>query len=156
MDKRILLDLLVERLKGELEATRKASKEAASYATDEEAKADSKWDTQGLEASYLAAGQAGHAAQLGAALQTLQGDRAKLTAPRRVGEMGALMACTIAGETDWYFLAPVAGGEVVSLEGTAITVITPGSPLFVALRGHSKGQRITLPSGAILEVTALE
>jgi len=155
MDKRVILERLKEHLQAELEATRRASADAAAYAVDSEAKAREKWDTQGLEASYLAAGQAGHAKELAAALQRLQSESGSLAAPSSVATLGALVATTFEGETDWYFLAPVGGGEEIEVDGTRVTIITPGSPLFAQLRGKARGQSVPLPSGAALRVEAV-
>ena len=59
MDKFSVINKIIDELKVQLEVAKGASTEAASYATNAESRAESKWDTQGLEASYLAAGQAG-------------------------------------------------------------------------------------------------
>src|SRR5690606_19098632 len=57
MNKHAVIEAVLAELMNQLELVRGASREAAEYATHEESRADSKWDTQGLEASYLAAGQ---------------------------------------------------------------------------------------------------
>lgn len=156
MEKRVILERLLERLRAELVAAHGASKDAAAYATDDEARARSKWETQGLEASYLAAGQAGHARELAEAITKLKGRLDELARPSRLGELGALMTCELEGELDRYLLAPVGGGETVEADGHEITVITPGSPLFASLRGRQRGERIRLPSGASLLVKQVE
>ena len=48
-----------------------AAREAHGYATDPDSKAESKYDTRGLEASYLAAGQAAKADELAEAMKTV-------------------------------------------------------------------------------------
>lgn len=156
MDKCVILDRLIKQLIEEVELARRASQDAASYATDEESKAKSQWDTQGLEASYLAAGQAGHAKEIVDAIQTLKSNYRDLVEPRKMGEIGALMGCEFNGAIDWYFLAPAGGGETLSIDGISITVITPRSPLFASLRRKTRGERIHLPSGAVLLVKSLE
>jgi hypothetical protein len=155
MDKRVILGRLVELMTEELEAARRASKDAAAYATDEEAKARSQWETQGLEASYLAAGQAGHAKELMADLQRLRASFEELVQPRHVAEIGTLLACSLDGETDWYFIAPVGGGEEFEVEGREITIMTPRSPLFSALKGKTRGEKVRLNGGAAMQITAL-
>ncbi|HLS28905.1 MAG TPA: hypothetical protein VK041_09660, partial [Opitutales bacterium] len=75
MDKNDLLEALIGTLKEELRKSVDASKDAAGYATDDQARAESKWDTQGIEASYLAAGQAGQARQWAEAISLLEQTR---------------------------------------------------------------------------------
>ena len=69
MDKALFYQTLINTLESELKHAIDASKDAADYATNEEAKAESQWDTQGLEASYLAAGQADQARQWAEAIE---------------------------------------------------------------------------------------
>lgn len=148
MEKTVLFDALIAQLKGRVEASRAASLDAASYATDSEAKADSKWDTQGLEASYLAAGQASHAKETARALRRLEGSRSELLRARRVVEIGALIKIDFGGGVEWYFIASDGGGEVVRIEDEKFTVLTPQSPLFALLKGRVAGTQFSLPNGA--------
>ena len=53
MDKSHFFQCLLATLREELLHAVNASKDAAEYATNEESRAESQWDTQGLEASYL-------------------------------------------------------------------------------------------------------
>jgi len=67
---------LIQRIRSDLTARRErlemAAREAHAAATDPDAKAESKYDTRGLEASYLAAGQAKQAETLAEAIQALE------------------------------------------------------------------------------------
>ena len=69
MDKSHFFQRLLATLREELLHAVNASKDAAEYATNEESRAESQWDTQGLEASYLAAGQATQARQWAEAVE---------------------------------------------------------------------------------------
>ena len=57
--KSTLLEKIRMELKASLEGLTKAALDAHAAATDPGSKAESKYDTRSLEASYLAAGQAG-------------------------------------------------------------------------------------------------
>lgn len=153
IDKKEVFAALVASLQAELERTIGASKDAAQYATDEESRAESQWDTQGLEASYLAAGQASKARQLGEAIDLLRGSREMLLAPKTEVTLGALTACEIGGVTESFFLAPAAGGQVLVVDGTEVTVITPQSPVGARILGKRAGDGFTLASGAAGAVT---
>ncbi len=57
MDKKKLLRLITEKLAADLEVAVRAAQTAHETATHEENVAENKYDTLGLEAAYLAAGQ---------------------------------------------------------------------------------------------------
>ena len=58
MNKHAVLQLILEKLSVDLDIAQRAAQTAYETATDEENIAENKYDTLGLEASYLAAGQA--------------------------------------------------------------------------------------------------
>ncbi|TVP75208.1 MAG: hypothetical protein EA353_14355 [Puniceicoccaceae bacterium] len=147
MDKQRVFDLLIAEVKRELEGARAASLDAADYATNEESRADSQWDTQGLEASYLAAGQAGQARHWAAVLDDLVGYRSTILAAYSVVQNGALVRCELDGQVEAFFLLPSGGGVELSVDDTLVTVISLKSPFAAALRGRSAGDVFKLPSG---------
>ena len=155
MNKEKVYEELVVTLREVLNMTLKASQDAADYATNEESRAESKWDTQGLEASYLAAGQAANARELTADIQKLVDFRGDLTAACNAGRIGALVHCAMAGDKDWYYLAPVGGGQIVQLQGEYITVVSPQSPIYQALLGKRQGQSFQMPNGAQGDILCL-
>lgn len=155
MQKSEVIAALTANLEAELAAADHASRDAAAYATDEESRAESKWDTQGLEASYLAAGQAGQAKQLAEALSQLQSQCSELERPCSAVQRGALIKCQLGKTTEWYFFAPSGGGETLRINDVAVTVITHASPLAQVMVGCAAGNDFTLPNGAsgmVLEV----
>ncbi|GHB90829.1 hypothetical protein [Cerasicoccus arenae] len=146
---------LIANLEEELAAAEHASRDAASYATDEESRAESKWDTQGLEASYLAAGQATHAKEVSKALGNIIGQRIELERACTSVQRGALIQCQLGKSREWFFFAPSGGGETLAIDGTEVTVITPDSPIAHLLVGHGTGDDFTLPNGAPGKVLAV-
>ncbi len=142
-----LFEALIAHLETRLDSTKAASRDAAAYATDEESRADSKWDTQGLEASYLAAGQASLARELAEALETLRTHRLPLTAAQDAVGVGAYVSCVVDGERDRYYLVPVAGGVDLSVDGLPVTTISLQTPVGQALRGKRAGAAFQLPNG---------
>ena len=72
MNKEALIKKIVARLREELEAYFNAARTAHEEATHEQSKAENKYDTRGLEASYLAHGQSRQAAELEAAIATFE------------------------------------------------------------------------------------
>lgn len=156
MDKSQFFNRLIETLREECLHAIKASKDAAEYATNEESKAESQWDTQGLEASYLAAGQASQAKQWAAAVEDLQSEREDLLQPRKGIGLGALFSCDFGDGAEWYFFAGVAGGHVVPTEQGDVTVITSHSPLAGRLLRLQAGESFTLANGSRGKVLKVE
>ena len=68
MNKHTLIDKIISVLQSELVTYLRAAKCSHEEATAEENRAENKYDTRGLEASYLAAGQASKVAELEAAI----------------------------------------------------------------------------------------
>ena len=148
MNKSVVINEIITTLKAQLATAAGASEEAASYASDEESKAESKWDTQGLEASYLAAGQAGQARVIAEAIQSLQSFLLNMQTDSKIISAGTLVECDLNGFNDWFFLSPKGGGIAVKIDGTEVTVITPQSPIGQQILGKEKGSSFTLPNGA--------
>lgn len=145
MKKSEAIAALTGELQKELEQMLRAAREAVAYATDAESKAETKWDTQGLEASYLAAGQAAQADEIADAIQSLQ--QIDTSRSLAMGEVGALMRCELGGEDDWFLLAMVGGGTSAKVRRTEVTLVTPDSPLARSLAGKVAGEEFSLPTG---------
>lgn len=156
IDKKQFFERLVQVLRKEALHSVKASQDAADYATDDESRAESKWDTQGLEASYLAQGQAGQARQWAKALETLQSDRDILLTKKSDVALGALFTCDLGGFEEVFFFSSVAGGQVIEMGDQQVTVITAQSPLANRLLGLKAGDEFTLPNGRSGMVLAIE
>ena len=156
MDKALFYDHLIQTLRVEAGHALNASRDAAEYATDEESRAESKWDTQGLEASYLAAGQASQAKQWIEAIEELQSEREDLLKNRVAVSLGALFVCSLSGAEECFFFAGVAGGHSVRIADIEVTVITPQSPLAHSLLGKQQGDSFTLANGRAGTILSVE
>jgi hypothetical protein len=156
MDKTLFFNNLIEKLRSEMLHAVNASRDAADYATNEESRAESQWDTQGLEASYLAAGQASQARAWAEAIEELQSEREDLLKRNTTIALGALFSCDIDGSEEMFFFAGVAGGQVIEMDGVTLTVITPQSALAAKLRGLRIGESFRMPNGVIWQVLAIE
>ena len=143
MDKSALFRALSARLEARLATQRGASLDAADYATNDEAKATSKWDTQGLEASYLAAGQAHLAKETAADLAKLQAVAAAFQFPASRLAPGALLTVDFGDGPEFFLVAPCGAGEVLEdrASGTEVTVITSQTPLFAQLQAEQNNPK---------------
>ncbi|NCG09273.1 MAG: transcription elongation factor GreAB [Verrucomicrobia bacterium] len=156
MNKELFYNRLLETLRAEAKHAVEACKDAADYATNEESRAESKWDTQGLEASYLAAGQAGQAKQWADAVEELQSEREDLMRPNERVSLGALFRCGFDSGEEYYFFAGVAGGHAVTVDGIEVTVITPQSELAHRLLGLRVGDSFELRNGRTGRILSIE
>jgi transcription elongation GreA/GreB family factor len=144
VDKRALIANIVAQLRAELELLAKAARAAHSEATHESSKAENKYDTRGLEASYLAAGQSRQALEAAQAIEALQKLPIREFTSADEIDIGAVVEVAGKRERNVYFIAPRAGGTEVLLDGREILVITPQSPLGQQLVGRKKGDKIKL------------
>jgi transcription elongation GreA/GreB family factor len=147
MNKETLIDKIVARLIAELEGYFKAAQTAHAEATHEQSRAENKYDTRGLEASYLAHGQAQQAVEMEAAIAAFKNMSVRKF---EVGEpigTGALVEVENDGERAFYFIAPRAGGMEMVHEKKAVLVITPQSPLGKQLHEKKQGDLLQLTLG---------
>jgi transcription elongation GreA/GreB family factor len=155
MNKRAIIKKIIARLTEELQVYFRAAQFSRAEATHESSKAESKYDTRGLEASYLARGQSKQAAELEAAIVEFE----KL-AVRNFGvdepiDLGALVELEHGGENSFYFIGPRAGGTEVLHDKKKILVITPQSPLGEQLMGKKSGQEPQLSFGGAKQVAKI-
>ena len=140
MNKHAVLQLILEKLVADVDVAQRAAQTAYETATHEENIAENKYDTLGLEASYLAAGQAKRVEEIKQSLALCQNLNLRPYDEQRGIEVGALLGLEDAdGRQQWLFLAPDAAGLKVYLVGQLITVITPRSPLGKSLLGTFEG-----------------
>lgn len=147
MKKAAILQKIVSHLANELELFHRAAKASFEEATDEQNKAENKYDTRGLEASYLARGQARQVADTEQAIVQFQSlPLADFTESTPIN-VGALVSVETASTHQWYFIGPSAGGTEIQHGKETVVVITPQSPLGRVLQGRKQGEVIRLGEG---------
>ena len=150
--KSALLQQIRSEVRTRLDRLSKAACEAHAAATDPGSKAEGKYDTRSLEASYLAVGQAKQVDELAEALRIFEA----LTLPDFAMDdgidAGALVEADLEGESSWFLLVPTAGGMVVSHEGREITLLTPESGLYQKLLGLGVGDSLDEPPLMVTEL----
>jgi transcription elongation GreA/GreB family factor len=149
MNKRAIIKKIIARLTDELEIYFRAAKFSRAEATHESSKAESKYDTRGLEASYLARGQSKQAAEIEAAIAEFEKLPAKKLGADEPISLGALVELEHSGESSFYFIGPRTGGTEVLHDKKEILVITPQSPLGEQLMGKKSGQEPQLNFGGM-------
>ena len=141
MNKRTLLKKIIARLQENLDVLDKAAQTSRAEATHESSKAESKYDTRGLEAGYLASGQARQAREILESIKIYEALSLRDFGPGEPVDLTALVSLEIDGAQSWYFIGPKNGGLEIEHAGEEILVITPQSPLGEQLIGKTTGQR---------------
>lgn len=145
MDKATLLSRIVTALETDMEVLRRAAQTAYEAATAEENIAENKYDTLGLEASYLATGQARRTAEIRQALLTYQQLRLREYDPARGVQVSNLVTLEDDdGGRRLLFLGPEAAGLKIGEGDELVTVITPRSPLGQQLVGKKIDDEVKL------------
>jgi transcription elongation GreA/GreB family factor len=155
MNKRDLLARIIAKLAAELEAITSAALATHAEATDEENKAEDKYDTRGLEASYLAHGQSKAAEEAAQAVAQFSALPVRDFAAGEPISLGALVLLEGRGQSR-YFIGPRAGGTEIEGDGDPVLVITPQSPLGRQLMGRKQGDSLLLDLGGRRSETRIE
>ncbi|WP_288439585.1 GreA/GreB family elongation factor [uncultured Pseudomonas sp.] len=145
MNKATLLTCIVQTLDNDMQVLRRAAQTAYEAATAEENIAENKYDTLGLEASYLATGQARRTAEIRQALLTYQ----QLLLRDYDDSLGVQVSNLVTledeqGEQRLLFLGPEAAGLKIGEGDEQVTVITPRSPLGQQLLGKKVEDEVNL------------
>ncbi|WP_136065668.1 hypothetical protein [Pontiella sulfatireligans] len=146
MDKKKILKAVQAELEEELRRQLAANETASAGATHGEAKAETKWDTCGLEQSYLARGHAKQFEALAMQVEELRGFVPSDFLGKPIG-VGALVQARMSGEPLFFFLLKCGGGVEVQNDGAEVTVITPESPVGAALLDKKQGEAYSFRAG---------
>jgi transcription elongation GreA/GreB family factor len=147
MSKAQLIKLVVAKLSESLGVLEKAARASHAEATHESSKAENKYDTRGIEAAYLAGGQARQAKEILDSIKLYQALTTKNFAPDEPIDLTALVELDADGACSTYFIGPRNGGLEIKYQRKEITVITPQSPLGQNLMGKKAGQGWTVNMG---------
>jgi transcription elongation GreA/GreB family factor len=143
MNKAQIVKQIISSLNESLEAVQKAARASHAEATHESSKAENKYDTRGLEAAYLAGGQARQAREILESIEVYGALSVRKFASEEPVDLGALVELQIDRAKSLFFVGPRNGGLEILLEQDEITVITPQSPLGQNLMGKTVDQRWT-------------
>ena len=151
-DKESLRQQIVAQLKADYALLLRAAKTAHSAATHEECVPDNKYATLGLEASYIAQGQANRAQDILRAQQRLQRmvlEKFSAETPIRLSAVVELVDDE--EQKRHVFIAPAAGGLELDFASVRVMVITPVSPLGRLLIGKRCGDLVELTTNVVRE-----
>lgn len=138
--KQKLLTELIDKMKTEMHELEAAAKSNKDFATDQEFKAESKYDTRSLEASYLASAEMSRVEDLKLDIQMLEEVDLKISQTSSEVCIGSLVELSHKEQVRSYFLIPTAGGTLMNVDGKAVLVVSVFSPLGDAVLGLKVGE----------------
>jgi len=145
VDKAALLHAIIAQLEANLALQTAAAHSSHDEATNEESRAEDKYDMRSQSAAYLAAGQSQLATELAGAIAAYRRVSPLAFGPGEPIAVGALVTLASPGRKTRCFLGPQQGGIEVVVQGLAVTVITSFSPVGRQLVGRQVGDRVLLP-----------
>ena len=144
MDKWLLQQQVLERLAEDLLQAEQAVRVAHETATHEENIAENKYDTLGLEAAYLATGQARRAAAIRQAMADWRQFRPRAYDASKGIELGALVCLVDSDNKQQQFFLGPGGGHMKLLNGAQLVQVISGeAPLAKALLGKCEGDEVS-------------
>lgn len=143
--KLLLQQQVLERLAEDLLQAEQGARTAHETATHEENIAENKYDTLGLEAAYLATGQARRAEAIRQAMAGWRQFHPRAYDAGKGIQIGALVCLVDAGgQPQQFFLGPEGGSMKLLSDGQPVQVITDASPLGRAMLGKGEGDEVSI------------
>ena len=145
MDKYVLRQQVLERLAEDLLQAEQAVRAAHEAATHEENIAENKYDTLGLEAAYLATGQARRAEAIRQAMASWRRFRPSPYDAGKGIQLGALVCLVDSDDKQQQlFLGPDGGSMKLVSGAQLVQVISCGAPFGRAVLGKREGDEVSL------------
>jgi transcription elongation GreA/GreB family factor len=145
MDKSSLQQQVLERLTEDLLQVEQAARAAHETATHEENIAENKYDTLGLEAAYLATGQARRADAIRQAMAHWRQFRPLPYDASKGIQIGSLVCLVDADDKQQHlFLGPDGGSMRLNNGAQHVQVISSETPLGRAMLGKCEGDEISI------------
>lgn len=137
MNKIELFEILKNEISLQLNLAVRSAQNTIESDTHEESKAENKYDTRGLEASYLARAQSERVLDLKALRNGLDSLKIRCFDTKSPIAITALIELELNSKKIWVLLLPKGGGHNFTYEKINIKVITPESPLGARLIGRT-------------------
>ena len=147
LNKKHIITEILKILSQNLETLVETANIAKDAATAEESKAENKYDTRGLEASYLAGAQSKRAIELQEQIYRISHLKIKDYSENDPIGSTALIELDAGSNVTTFFLIPVAGGLTLKVNDTEIKTLTVEAPLGKELIGKFVGDEITIKAG---------
>ncbi len=146
MDKKKILQSFIQIIEEQLLTAIQSQKTTVAYVTDEDNKPENEYDTRGLEASYLARGQAERVADLKECLSVYKNTEIinfKSGSPIGNTALIELLDLDESSSHKTLLLMPIGGGLQLSDNNKTIQTVTATSPIGQAILKKKVGDLIT-------------
>ena len=158
MNKQSIVQKTILLLKHDLTSAVSAAQQAHDAATHEQSKAETQYDTLGLENAYLAEGLSRRIDELNQAISLLE--KWKIPEFNEYDDiyLGALLHLRPQQKagTLCVLLAPAGGGRKVEIKTDTVLIITPQSPMGEALLGLGLDDTAKLENGQSFQIIQLQ
>jgi len=149
IDKFLLQQQVLEQLAEDLLQAEQAARTAHETATHEENIAENKYDTLGLEAAYLATGQARRAEAIRHAIASWRQFRPRPYDASKGIQLGALVCLVDADDKQQQiFVGPEGGSMKLASGAQLVHVISSEAPLGRAMLGKCEGDEVFIQVAA--------
>ena len=142
INKHQVIDMLILQLENSLNIAVQSATHAHQDATHEQSKAETQYDSLGIEMAYLAEGQSKRIESLRQDIQVLKDT--PFPNQREQVQLAHLVHL-VDNQTDaplWVFILPVAGGNKVKLNDVICQIVTPNAPIAKKLLKQSVGDDV--------------
>ena len=159
MDKELVFKAVVAETQERLRVVTNSARQAHEAATHPDSKPENKYDTRGVEASYLAGAQSKRIFELQHLLDLYRSLKLQYFSEYRAIGVTALVTLQREDRSLRLFILPKGGGETVTVEGVEISTVTPESPLGKSLIDAAVGDEIKVgvgPKALTYEITELQ
>jgi hypothetical protein len=148
MVKQDVYTAITEALLRRYETAKWAAKQAHEAATNEESVAENKYDTFGLEASYLAHGQSQRVLECEKDWLLFSKTPLVTFSKDSAVELWSIVILTeLESSSDmkkYFFISPCAGGLSVEIKGETVYLVTASTPVGKILMGKTLGDEVDL------------
>ena len=148
MDKKSVHQAIKNALLQRFETAKWAAKQAHDAATNDESVAENKYDTFGLEASYLAHGQSQRVLDCEKDWLLFNKKSADIFNQDEAIKLWALVRLegieVADGAEKYFFISPCAGGLTVEVDEKTVYLVTSSSPVGKVLLGKLTGDEVEL------------
>lgn len=144
MNKKQIIDHLLEKVSSELAAAEAALDSSFSHKKDDDLKSEGKYDTRAIEAGYLVSGQRKRVEELKQEKQLLEDVEIYDYKEGNSIAIGALVKLKLNERSQWYFISSTSGGSMMQIDGESILVISAFSPIGAEVIGLQNGDSFEL------------
>jgi transcription elongation GreA/GreB family factor len=162
VNKRVVLTHLIEQLQQQMDVAMSSAQAAYQGATDSESKSENKYDTRGLEASYLAHGQSKRVETLRDAIKKYQklletaNQLSSSTGHEKINHHCLVTLTNQSSQSIYFYIGFFGGGIKLNLEGKEISVVTTEAPIAKQLFNKYLEDEITWSFGETTQLWTID